>query len=39
VLITMEETLLDAKQSKVSELLGEGMEISSATMDREREDE
>jgi hypothetical protein len=39
VLITMEETLLDAKQSKVSELLGAGMAISSATMDREREDE
>jgi hypothetical protein len=39
VVITMKETMLDAKQSKVSELLGVGMAISSATIDREREDE
>jgi hypothetical protein len=39
VMITMEETLLDAGQSRVSELLGESMAISSATIDREREDE
>jgi hypothetical protein len=39
MLITMEETLLDDKKSKVSELLGACMAISSATMDKEREDE
>jgi hypothetical protein len=39
VMITTEETLFDAKQSKVSELLGVGMAISSATIDREKEDE
>jgi hypothetical protein len=33
MLITMEETQLDDKKSKVSELLGEGMAILSATMD------
>jgi hypothetical protein len=35
----MEETLLDARKSRVSDLLGVGMAISSATIDREREDE
>jgi hypothetical protein len=30
---------LDSRQSKVRELLGDGMAISSATIDREREDE
>jgi hypothetical protein len=39
VMITTEETLLDARQSRVSELLGEGIAISSATIDREKEDE
>ena len=35
-MITIEETLLDVVQSIVSELLGVGMTISSATIDRER---
>jgi len=39
VMITMEETMLDAKQSKVSELLGAGMAISNATINKAREDE
>jgi hypothetical protein len=39
VIITMEETLLDTGQSKVTELLGVSMPISSAIIDREREDE
>jgi hypothetical protein len=39
VMITIKETLLDVGQSKVSELLGESMSISRATIDREREDE
>jgi len=36
VIISMEETLLDARNSN---LLGVGMAISSATIEREREDE
>jgi hypothetical protein len=39
MVITTEETLLDAKKDKVSELLGEGMAISHATIDRAKEDE
>jgi len=38
VMITTEENLLDSRQSKVRELLGDGMAISSATNDKERED-
>jgi hypothetical protein len=38
-MITMEETLMDAGKSRVSELLGASMAISSATIDMEREDE
>ena len=37
LMITMEETLLDIGQSMVSELLEVSMDISSATIDRERE--
>jgi hypothetical protein len=39
VIITTEETLLDARQSRVSKLLVARMVISSATIHREREDE
>jgi hypothetical protein len=39
VMITTKETLVDTRNSKVSELLGAGMFISSATIDRAREDE
>jgi len=37
VMITIEETLLDARKSNLNELLGVGMAISSATIDRARE--
>jgi len=36
VLITMEETMLDVKHSKVRKILGAGMAISTTTMDRAR---
>jgi len=39
MLITMEETMLDSKHSKVRKLLGSDMAISNATMDRARENE
>jgi hypothetical protein len=34
MIMTSEETFLDAKKTKVSELLGAGMAISHATIDR-----
>jgi hypothetical protein len=39
VVITMKETMLDAKKSKVSELLGARVDIYSVTIDKAREDE
>jgi hypothetical protein len=39
VIVTTEETMFDAKKSKVSELLGIGMALSSATIDRAKENE
>jgi hypothetical protein len=39
ILITMEETLINTEHSKTYELLGAGMEITYATLDREKMDE
>jgi hypothetical protein len=39
VLCTSEETLFDAKKAKLSELLGVGVAISHATIDKARAEE
>jgi hypothetical protein len=39
MILTIEETLLDAKKAKVSEFLGVGMAISHATIDQAKVDE
>jgi hypothetical protein len=39
LLITTEETLLDTENAKMTELIGAGMAITDATLDRERRDE
>jgi hypothetical protein len=37
--ITMEETLFDTEHAKMTELIGAGMAITDATLDREKKDE
>jgi hypothetical protein len=39
ILITMEEKLINTEHAKTSELIGAGMEITDATLDREKRDE
>jgi hypothetical protein len=39
ILITTEEKLISTEHAKTSELIGAGMEITDATLDRERKDE
>jgi hypothetical protein len=39
ILITTEEKLLNTEHAKTSELIGIGMDITDATLDRERRDE
>jgi hypothetical protein len=39
MVITIEENLLDSKNAKLHELLGEGMTISHATIEKDKEDE
>jgi hypothetical protein len=39
ILITTEEKLISTKHAKMSELISAGMEITDATLDRERKDE
>jgi hypothetical protein len=39
ILITMEENFINTEHAKTSELIGAGMEISNATLDREKRDE
>jgi hypothetical protein len=39
ILITTEENLINTEHAKTSELIGAGMEISDATLDREKRDE
>jgi hypothetical protein len=34
LLVTIEEMLLDTKNSKINELIGEGMDITNATLDK-----
>jgi hypothetical protein len=38
IIITKEEKLISMEQAKTSELIGAGMEITYATLDRERTD-
>jgi hypothetical protein len=39
LLITTEETLFDTENAKMTELIGAGMAITDATLDREKRDE
>jgi hypothetical protein len=39
LLITTEETLLNTENAKTTELIGAGMAITNATLDREKRDE
>jgi hypothetical protein len=39
ILITTEENLINTEHAKTSELIGTGMEIIDATLDREKRDE
>jgi hypothetical protein len=39
ILITMKEYLINTKHTKMSELIGAGMEITDATLDRAKRDE
>jgi hypothetical protein len=39
IVVTIEETVFDAKKAKVRKLLGAGMAIYDATIDRAKEDE
>jgi hypothetical protein len=39
ILITMEENLINTEHAKTYELIGAGMEITDATLDREKRDE
>jgi hypothetical protein len=39
LLITTEETLFDTEHTKMTELIGDGMAITGATLDREKKDE
>jgi hypothetical protein len=39
ILITTKEKLISTEHAKMSEIIGAGMEITNATLDRERKDE
>jgi hypothetical protein len=39
LLVTTKETLLDTKNANITELIGAGVAITDATLDRERRDE